>query len=74
MRMASGLAEGRLPHDQHCQYKRKLLTMRGMAIAGILPCKVPGRCQSPSLKTIVHTVWNRIESQRVTHGSFDACI
>ena len=28
----------------------------------------------PSLKTIVHTVWNRIESQRVTHGSFDACI
>jgi hypothetical protein len=32
------------------------------------------KAPSPSLKTIVHTVWNRIESQRVTHGSFDACI
>ena len=29
---------------------------------------------SPSLKTIVHAVWNRIESQSVTQGSVDACI
>jgi transposase len=28
----------------------------------------------PSLKTIVHTVWNRIESQSVTQESCDACI
>ena len=28
----------------------------------------------PSLKTIVHTLWNRIESQSVTRGSFDTCI
>jgi len=27
-----------------------------------------------SLKTIVHAVWNRIESQRVTQGPVDACI
>jgi hypothetical protein len=32
------------------------------------------RTAGPSLKTIVHTVWNRIESQSVTQGSFDACI
>jgi len=29
---------------------------------------------NPSLKTIVHAVWNRIESQSVTQGSVDACI
>ena len=28
----------------------------------------------PSLKTIVHAVWNRIESQSVTQGAVDACI
>jgi hypothetical protein len=29
---------------------------------------------SPSLKTIVHTWWDRMESQSVTGWSFDACI
>src|SRR5262245_25425162 len=28
----------------------------------------------PSLKTIVHAVWNHIESQSVTQGSVGACI
>jgi transposase len=34
----------------------------------------PGRALYPSLKTIVHTVWNCIESRSVTQGSCDACI
>src|SRR5262249_57496253 len=29
---------------------------------------------NPSLKTIVHTLWDRMESQSVTQGSVDACI
>jgi hypothetical protein len=29
---------------------------------------------NPSLKTIVHAVCNRIESQSVTQGAVDACI
>jgi hypothetical protein len=29
---------------------------------------------SPSLKIIVHALWDRMESQRVTRWSFDACI
>src|SRR5215831_4957985 len=33
-----------------------------------------GGPHGPSLKTIVHAVWNRIESQSVTQGSVDACI
>ena len=28
----------------------------------------------PSLKTLVHALWNYIESQSIIRGSFDACI
>ena len=28
----------------------------------------------PSLKTIVHALWDRTENQSVTQWSFDACI
>ena len=43
---------------------------------GATPEDALQRVQSlnPSLMTIVHTVWNRIESQSITQGSFDACI
>jgi len=33
-----------------------------------------GKAFIPSLKTIVHALWNRIESQSVIRWSFDACI
>lgn len=33
-----------------------------------------GDLLSPSLKTIVHALWDRLESQSVTRWLFDACI
>ena len=35
-RTSSHLAEGRLHHKQHCQYKRMLLNMRELAIHWLL--------------------------------------
>ena len=34
----------------------------------------PTSLSNPSLKIIVHALWDRMESQRVTRWSFDACI
>ena len=57
-------------------------TLEGHAATAVVRLPWPGAQYAvhnpvpftPSLKTIVHTVWNRIESQSVTQESCDACI